>query len=192
MKRARVGDVYYAEVPNGYKIIQWAYSIPRRGDYIRVFDGLYSSIPGNIEEIVHSPHSYIISFYASRAYRIGLFHLLGNYDVPEEYPFPKYQIRFRMDSQNQHVEGIHVMNSDGSRNTWEWHYVGRIEDLPKEYRGTTLLNSCVTPNWLLFLFDNGFDLQHPEKFSVGSNPEVTLRRYTDMVENKLAKRNRGQ
>ena len=40
MRRAKLGDVYCIKVPNGYKIYQWAYSSKKRGDYIRVFDGL--------------------------------------------------------------------------------------------------------------------------------------------------------
>ena len=92
MKRARLGDVYYIKVPNGNKLYQWAYSIPRKGDFIRVFDGLYSSIPDNLLDIVAGSHSYIISFDTKRAYRVGLAQLLGNFPVPEEYPFPDFKL----------------------------------------------------------------------------------------------------
>ena len=181
MKRAKLGDVYCIKVPNGYKLYQWAYNVPRKGHYIRVFAGLYDSIPVDIEQIVALPHSYIISFYASRAYRIGLAQLLGNYPVPSEYPFPKYQIHFNINDKTKQVNGIHVMNSDGTRGVWQWFYVNCMKDLPKEYRGCTLLNDHVTPNWLLYLFDNDFNLQQPERFSVGTNPEATLQKYTDIV-----------
>lgn len=184
MRKAKLGDVYYIKVPNGYKIYQWAYSVPRKGDYIRVFDGLYSIIPDNIEEIVLSPHSYIIAFYAARAYRNGFAHFLKNLPVPEAYPFPKYQIRFSLDDKTQKVDGIHVMNSDGTRDVWQWFYVGSLEELPEEYREVTLLNSRPTPNWLLYLFDNGFSLTHPERFFLGADPEAQLQKYTDLINRK--------
>ena len=181
MRRAKIGDVYCIRLPNGYKLYQWAYRIPRKGDFIRVFDGLYDSIPQNIESIVSAPHSYIIAFYASRAYRIGLASFLDNYNVPNEYPFPKYQIRFRIDREKQKVYRIHVMNSDDNWDVWQWYDVSSIKELPQEYQNITLINGVLTPNWLLYLFDNGFDLQHMEKFDPGSNPEMTLQPYTDIV-----------
>ena len=181
MRKARLGDVYYIKVPNGYKLYQWAYTIPRRGDYIRVFNGLYPMIPNNVEDIVLSPHSYIIAFYAARAYRKGISHFLKNLPIPSTFPFPKYQLRFSLNIKDQKVDRIHVMNSDGGRDVWQWFDVGTIDELPEEYRDVTLLNSCVTPNWLLYLFDNGFDLKHPERFFLGANPEVELQKYNDLI-----------
>ena len=34
MRRAKLGDVYCVKLPNGYKLYQWAYSIPQKGDYM--------------------------------------------------------------------------------------------------------------------------------------------------------------
>ena len=45
MRRAKLGDVFAVKVPNGYKIVQWAYRIEKFGNYIRVFDGLYDTLP---------------------------------------------------------------------------------------------------------------------------------------------------
>ena len=45
MRRAKLGDVFAVKVPNGYKIVQWAYHIKKFGRFIRVFDGLYEKIP---------------------------------------------------------------------------------------------------------------------------------------------------
>ena len=181
MKRPKLGDVYYIKVPNGIKLYQWSYSIPRKGDYIRVFAGLYKDIPHNIDQIVDSQHSYIISFYAARAYRVGISRLVGNYPVPPQFPFPKYQIRFSYNQRTHQVEGIHIMNSDGSRDIWKWFYVTSMSDLPDEFRDTTLLSSVIPPAWLLYLFDNGFDLSHPERFCVGPDSTATLRKYTDLL-----------
>ena len=101
MRRAVIGDVYCIKVPNGYKIFQWAYKIPRSGNYIRVFEGLYDSIPSNIEQIAAGPHSYMIWFNAGRAYRCGLATFLGNYPVPPEYPFPQFAIQFWQNSKGE-------------------------------------------------------------------------------------------
>lgn len=186
MRRAKLGDLYCIKLSNGYKLYQWAYRIPRKGDFIRVFDGLYDSIPENLQEIVNSPHSYIISFYASRAYRIGLVDFLGNFPVPEEYPFPEYQIAFYRSSETGKIDTINVMNSDLRQRVNETFFgITRIEDLPEPFCNTTLLNSYLTPNWLFYLFDNGFDLQHPERKYFDGDAEMVLQKYTDMVETAL-------
>ena len=190
MRRAKLGDVYYIKVPNGYKIFQWAYRIPKKGDFIRVFDGLYQTIPEDLKSIVNSQHSYIIAFYVSRAYRIGMAVFLGNYAVPGKYPFPKYQIRFRTNLVTQKLEAIHVMNADMTNSVWQWYDVNSIEELPTEYRGVTLLSNYLTPNWLLYLFDMGFDLHHPERFCLGDDPEGTLQPYTKIVDSFLSDRGR--
>ena len=180
MRRAKLGDVYCIEVPNGYKLFQWAYKIPKRGEFMRVFDGLYKTIPNDIEAIVKSQHSYIIAFYIQRAYRIGLAQFLGNYAVPEEYPFPKYQINFSVDS-NHKLDAVHVMNSDGKFGVSKWHEVGSMDELPEPYRDVTLLSSYLTPNWLLYLFDKGFDLKHPERYFPGQDIEEKLKPYDEII-----------
>ena len=62
MKRSKLGDVFAINLPNGYKLFQRAYDIPRTGRFIRVFDGLFPDIPNSVAEIVAGPHSYIINF----------------------------------------------------------------------------------------------------------------------------------
>ena len=191
MKRAKIGDVFCIDVPNGCKIFQWAYTIPKKGDYIRVFDGLYHTLPNNLEEIVSKPHSYIISFAVAKAHRIGLARFLGNFDVPEKYPFPKYQLRFDIDPYEKKVDAIHVMNSDGTRDVWKWYNVSAVSELPEEYREVSLINAYLTPNWVLYLFDGEFNLRNPERFHIGLNPEETLQKYTDIVNNALRKKEDG-
>lgn len=182
MRRVKIGDVYYIKVPNGYKIFQYAYDIPRKGRYIRVFDGLYQEIPKNLSDIVHSQHSYIISLYITKACRIGLAVFLDNIPVPSEYPFPRYQLNFLINYRLQQVEQIHVMSADATTSVWQWFDVDSIDKLPQEYRNTTLLNSHVSPDWLLYLFDVGFDLKHIERFHLGSNPEEILKPYIEIID----------
>ena len=188
MRRAKLGDVFCIKVPNGYKIFQWAYRVERKGDYMRVFPGLYDSVPENIEQIVLSEHSYIIAFHISRAYRIGLAQWLGNFPVPEQYPFPKIQIAFKQDNATRDISAIDVMSADGTRNVMEIYYVKRMEQLPKAFRNEKLLNAYLTPNWLLYLFDNNFDMQHPDRFFIfGPNPEAQVQKYTDIIDSYINK-----
>lgn len=186
MKRTQLGDVYAIKVPNGYKIIQWAYSIPKKGDYIRVFKGLYDCIPEKIEELVMCPHSYIIYLDIKRAYRIGLAQRLGCYVIPGQYPFPKYQMRFDINHETKKVEAIHVMNSDFARDVNKWYDVGSVKELPKRFNDTTLLNCSISPSWLMYLFDVGFDLEHPERFSLGIDPELTIQKYEEILQSFLS------
>lgn len=188
MRRAKIGDVYYIKVPNGYKIFQWAYRVPKIADYIRVFEGLYEDIPTNISEIVEAPHSYIISFHITRAYRIGLAKLLGTYVVPDSYPFPEFQVSFFTDDEGN-VFLMDIMRTNGTMDDWTYFYASHMEELPEPYRSITVLNHHVTPNWLLYLFDSNFNLSEPKNFFPGipgENFADKVQIYTDIVERYLS------
>lgn len=193
MRRGKIGDVYSIKLPNGYKLYQWAYRIPKWGDYIRVFEGLYDAVPEDVASIAAGPHSYIIGFFASRAYRIGLAQLLGNYPVPEEYPFPEFRLTFWM-NQNQEIfsiwvtpNGNHpVVGSDIMNFP-----VSSMNELPEAYRNLKLLSSVVTPDWLLFLFDNNFNLHDLRRFYpravLGDGWQDKISEYKQIIDSALWK-----
>lgn len=192
MRGAKLGDVYYIKLSNGYKLFQWAYRIPRHGDYIRVFDGLYETIPENVDEIVKGPHSYIVCFFASRAYRIGLAHFISNHQIPEEYPFPDYRIDFWMNKKEEIISIWVMPNSkeiNGSKNIMNFS-VSSMEELPPEYQNLKLLNSMPSPAHLLYLFDYNFNLSDLRRFwpqtVLGSECEKGLDAYLNRV-NELLK-----
>ena len=187
MKRPKLGDVYYVKVPNGYKLFQWAYSIPRKGDYIRVFDGLYENIPEDIADIVAGPHSYILPFNLKRLYRLGMSQLLANYAVPEEYPFPQYMISFWINPKTRKVFGIELMSTVEGVREWKDFEVQSMKELPLEYQNETLLNKRVGPAWLFYLFDTNFNLSQLELFSPGRNEEEALAPYLEIVNEALEK-----
>lgn len=181
MRRAKLGDVYYVKLLNGYKIIQWAYKIPKKGDYIRVFDGLYKTVPDNIEEIVLSEHSYITALFVSRAYRVGLVHFIDNYPVPERYPFPQYAIEF-----NEHKGRIDRIRVRNENNLFEdcWYDVGSIKELPEKFQDIRLLIGCRHPALLFYQFDIGFDLASPVGYwpgLAGKEAKDRLKIYEQMV-----------
>lgn len=185
MKRAKVGDLFYVKVFSGYKLIQWGYRFPDKGDYIRVFPHLYQQIPEDLGSIVAGPHSYIISFYVSRLYRIGIAEWLGNFPVPEEYPFPEFMVFMMPDTRPGKVGFIDVIRTDGSMRCAKTYDANYMHELPEEYRTTTLLNGCVSPDWLLYLFDVDFSLETPEKFWPGSDERVDL--YKEIINDALRK-----
>lgn len=197
MKRTKIGDVYSIKVPNGYKLYQWAYSIPREGDYIRVFDGLHEYIPPNLSEIVAGPHSYIISFNVKRAYRIGLAQVQGNFSVPDEYPFPEFEFSLHPGG-SQKIGAIVVrptIATSAAVNVGQWFRVNRILDLPPQFQNITLLSSRLSPSWLLYLFDVGFSLHDLDCFfpgGPGENGNAKLQKYTDIVNEILAKNQTNQ
>ena len=192
MRRAKLGDVYSVKVPNGYKIIQWAYHINKYGRFIRVFDGLFEMVPENIGEIIAGPHSYITSLHVGRAYRIGLLSWLGNYPVPKEYPDPEYQIRFCRD-QNNHIYSIRIMKTPITNGLPRFFTfpVTTIAELPEQYQGVRMLSAKVSPDWLLYLFDNDFSLHNPDIFEPwlhwGDAWRDRYQIYIDMVEEALEK-----
>lgn len=191
MRRAKIGDVYAVKVPNGYKIIQWAYHIKKYGTFIRVFSGLYDIIPENIYEIVNGQHSYIVDLYVSRAYRLGLLNWIGNYPVPEKYPFPEKQIEFLFNLNG--IYGFRIEERDSA--SCFMHYsdtiVTTIDVLPEQYRDVKRLAHCVSPDWLLYLFDNNFSLHNLDVFRPwlhwGDNWQEKYHVYVDMVSNAVEK-----
>lgn len=187
MKRTKVGDLYTVKVPNGYKVFQWAYSIPKKGDFIRVFENLYDSIPDNLFEIVNGPHDYIIAFDIKRAYRIGLVQALGNYPIPNQYPFPDYMLAFHPGGSDK-IGAIAVDPTSPQSFRGEWFRVSHINELPHQYQEITLINSYISPAWLLYLFDINFTLEKLESFfpcEVGENPKIKLQKYSNIVDKAL-------
>ena len=191
MKRAKLGDTYAVKVPNGYKIFQWAYDVPQKGEYIRVFSGLYASVPENLAEIVAGPHSYIVYLYVRRAHRVGLAKWVGNFPVPEKYPFPAYEVvLFQYEPKNIGAMRISSTNRTSCEGREvEYFDVSRIQDLPEKYQ-TDLLGSCVTPPWLLYLFDVDFSLAKPEyffpnyllQFTDYKDTDALMQKYKDIVD----------
>lgn len=189
MRRAKLGDVYAVKVPNGYKIIQWAYFIEKYGTFIRVFDKLYDECPANIEEIVAGEHSYVTDLFVGRAYRVGLLEWLGNLPVPEEYPFPELSIEF-CEKQSK-IFGFKIEQRNAS-NVYK-HYsdtaITTVSVLPEEYHNVKRLAHYVSPDWLLYLFDNDFSLHKVDVFYPwiywGECWEDRYQIYIDMVENAM-------
>lgn len=186
MKRAKLGDVYYVKLPNGYKIYQWAYDIPRKGTYIRVFDGLYNTIPENIAEIVAGPHNYIVDFDTKRSYYLGLSVCLGNYPIPDEYPMPTLAIDFgKLTNMKWFIE-IHDMYT--CRSIFE--VEGDVDDisefeLPLKYKNVTTLWPHASPAIVFYWFDANFNLQHLKRYKpapINGDYELPYKPYLDMIE----------
>lgn len=190
MQRPKLGDVYSVKVPNGYKIIQWAYHIEKYGRLVRVFDSLYEKVPENISDIVAGPHSYVISIHVGKAYQLGLLEWQGHYSVPSEYPTPEYQIDFCRDQLNQ-IYGIKISKTPIVSGLPRFFVfpVGSINELPEPYKNVKLLHSRVSLDWLLYLFDNDFSLSNPDVFEPkiywGDSWAENYQVYIDMVNKSI-------
>lgn len=191
MRRIKIGDVFYVKVTNGYKLFQWAYDIPNRGQFIRVFPGLCNSIPDNIKEIVNEDHSYIIAARIRRLYKIGLAVFLGNYEVPEKYPFPPYSLEACMDQSGEVYRILFLKSNPGSPTAQFGFDASSMHDLPAEYQGIKLLNGYLSPALLLYLFDCDFNLADLARFwprnVLGDKWREKLEEYIHIVESAEVK-----
>ena len=191
MRQAKLGDVYAVKVPNGYKIIQWAYHIQKYGRFIRVFEDLYDTYPKNIAEIVNAEHSYVTDLYVGRAYRIGLLEFLGNYPVPADYPFPELQIELCEKQGKIFGFKIEQRNDSYIFSQYSETAITTVDVLPQQYHNVKRLAHCVSPDWLLYLFDNDFSLHNLDVFYPwiywGECWEDRYQIYIDMVENAMEK-----
>lgn len=193
MRRAKLGDVYAMHLPNGIKIFQWAYDIPKHGTYIRVFDGLYQTIPANIVEIVQGEHAYIIGFHVSRAYRIGLVEFLANLSVPEKYQCPMYTIEFwPYELTDQFGVWIRPSCFDASENRnkiYSFDDLDSITDLPEEFQDVKWMDCFISPDWLMFLFDYDFTFDNPRRhwpsYVLGEKADLVLDVYQKRVDHLM-------
>ena len=181
MRRTKLGDVYAVKVPNGYKIVQWAYQDAFKGSYIRVFPGLYPAVPDNIEAIVNSEPAFIIAFDVKRACRTGLFEFIAN--IPFTDTLPRYSAAFWRDKSGR-IYQIRIVSSDPLLRESYYFDATDFGDIPEKYH-TSLINLIISPAWLLYLFDTDFSMSEPERFfpgSPGDSQEVSLRKYIDIIE----------
>lgn len=190
MRRRKIGDLYCAKVPGGYKLFQFSYRIPKDGSYFRVFGGLYDKIPEDLTSIVEGPHSYIISI-GTGFFKSSMVSFLSNFPVPEKYPYPQFRVRFWRNQWGEIFSfWLHPTNKEV---TGSWDILSfdgaSMKDLPEEYRDIKLLNSYVTPIWLVYLFDCDFDLNDVNRFwpqtVFGDSWEAKMDEYTVLFEESL-------
>ncbi len=187
MRRSKLGDVYAVKVSKGYRLIQYAFHHPRYGQYIRVFDGVYASVPKKVDDVVSESHSYMITFKCCTLYCIGLAERIGNYPVPEKCGDQDYRIRFWFNQKGElfsiWIMDIRAYDAPTKRTfTFEVH---SIADLPEEYRNVTLVNSIPSVPFMLYLLDCNFSLDDPIKMephlSLGQDYKEKLKIYDEIV-----------
>ena len=168
MKRAKLGDVYAFKTDRGYRIIHWAYSVERRGNFSRIFPGFYQEKPQNIEEFIDGECMYIAQFTIAKLYRKGLLEHWGNFPISEKHPLPTMTINY--------VPYPNVDENYGKYEICEFsngHFVGLFygdhtgKAVPEEYHSVKLINRVVDPIWFLYLLSSDFDLQHWNLFWPG-------------------------
>ena len=193
MRRIKIGDVFYIKLTNGYKLFQWSYDIPRKGQFLRIFHGLFDSIPENIEDLVNGEHSYIIAARIRRLYRIGIAEFLVNLPVPEKYPFPEYNLEPCVDQKGK-IYQILFLKTDSTKPAAQFGFDATcMAELPKEYQGIKLLNGYLSPALLLYLFDYDFNLDHLERFwpqnILGDKCAEILDQYIQLINTAEARTN---
>ena len=76
-------------------------------------------------------------------YQIGISKLIGNYKIPEEYPFPENMLWFWRDAKTKKTTAIEVMNVFSTFDYCETFDVSRMSDLPPKHQGEKLINAHV-------------------------------------------------
>ncbi|MBR6646575.1 MAG: hypothetical protein IKL09_03570 [Clostridia bacterium] len=107
--------------------------------------------------------------------------MIGNYKIPEEYPFPENMLWFWRDAKTKKTTAIEVMNVFSTFDYCETFDVSRMSDLPPKHQGEKLINAHVGVPYLLYLFDVDFDLSKLDIFSPPGDHEVVMKEYIDMV-----------
>ena len=114
-------------------------------------------------------------------YQVGISQLIGNYKVPEKYPFPKNMLWFWRDEKTNKTTAIEVMDVFHISDYFEIFDVDRMSKLPLKHRGEKLINSRVGVPYILYLFDVDFNLSKLDLFTPKGDPEIALKKYIDIV-----------
>ena len=140
MKREKLGDVYAFKTDRGYRIMQWAYNIEKRGKYIKVFDGFFDQAPDNLDEIVRGDCLYMLPFPIQKLYKKGIVELWGNFQAPEQSTFSGKHINFV-----QRIPGLNIIIFEiGDMFTNKSiYFCGDMTGnaVPEQYRNLSCLNS---------------------------------------------------
>ena len=179
MKRTKIGDVYAFKTERGYRIIQWAYTIEKRGDFVRVFPNFYQEIPSNVEDIVSSDCAYIMGFYISKMYRKGLLELLYSAPLSSIPAFPKYAVGY---SSYGSIGRFQICEFERPQNFEGFDGYPDGRGLPEKYKVLNLVRGYVDPVWFIYLLTSDFDMQHWDLFYPGkATHDAFLKKYGDRL-----------
>lgn len=162
MKRAKLGDVFAFKAERGYRIIQWAYHIPKKGRFLKIFPGFYDEKPSNLIEILNGDCLYIVNFYLPFLLSKNILDFWGNYQECILEPFPKLMIEFRKYVGDQIL--YRISNSLIAQDSET--YIGNSsgDGIPKKYNHVRLLNLNPCPMSFLHMLSSDFDLKHFDYF----------------------------
>ena len=163
MKRYKTGDVFVFKTENGYRIILWAYSIDKVGDFVRVIPGFYNDIPNNVLEIASGNCSFIIQI-SIKTMAKKLLTYVGSINeslIPE---MPKYQISY---SDFGSYGRFNVSEFGKAQNFCIYEGLPDGSALPNDVRDINLVNGAVGIYWFIYLITEGFDTKHWNLFYPG-------------------------
>ena len=180
MKRIKIGDVFCVHTDLGYKMFQYYCETKVLGQHIRVFPGFHESKPDNFVEAVNCEHEYVIAFDVRRAYRFGFSEILGHASVPTNIAEPDFFIGFT----NTGSHGTWRINSLHTNDFERITGTPDVSCLPDRYRSCNFTLSYVGPDWLMYLFESGFDLHHMDRFWPGSKIDKYADKYSYMFKKK--------
>ena len=164
MKRYRVGDVFAFKTANGYRIILWAYTIDKFGDFVRVLPGFYDTIPSDALDIATGTCSFIIQVSIKTMCKKNLLTYIGSVDnslIPE---MPKYQIEY---SDYGNYGRFNVSEFGRAQNFSVYEGAPDGSCLPKHFQEVNLVNGSVGIYWFIYLITEGFDNKHWNLFYPG-------------------------
>lgn len=184
MKKAKLGDVYAFKTERGYRLLHWAYTISKYGNYVRVLPNFYQDRPSDISDIIDSDCAYILDFNVSKLYRKGLLELWGNYPISEKFPFPSHDISYTPLS---NFGEFQVCESTCHQHfeTFIGDHTGNV--LPLKYKNIKLICGSVDPIWFIYLISSDFDLTHWNLYWPEEKWDEYDQKYGDLIFGKIKK-----
>ncbi len=142
---------------NGYRIILWAYSIDKFGDYVRVVPGFYDDIPENVLDIAVGNCSFIIQIPIKTMLKTKLLTYIDSvnkFSIPE---MPCYQIEY---SDYGSYGQFEVSEFGRTQNSCIYEGLPDGSGLPEQFKEIKLVNGAVGIYWFIYLITEGFDNKH--------------------------------
>jgi hypothetical protein len=164
MRRVKLGDVYAYNTERGYRIVQYAYYVEKKGRYVKVFPGFYDKKPENLTLILQGDCSYIVEYNLSLLVREEILEFWGNYTECILDTFPERDITFH--KYDEYGRRIYYEVANSMRHQEYEKYIGDPSGsaIPKKYRNIRLLNLRPHTITFIYLLSSDFDLSHFDLF----------------------------
>jgi len=149
MNKIRIGDLFEISTPKGKAYFQYVFELNGIGSLIRVFDGLFDTVPEKLYEIVNNEEKFFVYFPLKYALKYNVVRKVLSSNVPGSVQIPK-KMRTPNVDKNGKILFWHIVDVE----TLQREVVYNLNDLQKNFSpwgvwNDTILIERLSSGWTL-------------------------------------------